>query len=285
MVVSRSLLLFSFCIFLNCFSICSAGADPVQNSDVKVDPSPIPAPSFSPDPTPSPSLTPTPIFTQEVATPTVTIMPTPEPTEPFHIELDFTTISYDNIWQTGGGTTESAHNILTSPEDFSLRVLVDKWLIQGRYFSNQTATNGDTINDQSYSDFAVAYEVGHGLHLGLWGSFERSSLNDVIDQEYSFGPFVRMIFPLSRNTDLEVQGGVGPDIESVTADSVESQISFGANESVYLTVRIAKGIRLLFGGDAWQKAGSLTSGGASSNQLNTDIYRLRIVPIGLRLQF
>jgi hypothetical protein len=249
-------------------------------------------------PEPKPSETPAP------STPAVFTVQVPPPTEPvaepFHVELDFTSISFDNVWERASlnndSVSESAHTLLTSPEDITVRVLPGRWMIQGRYYSNQLNADGSSQENQSFSDLAVAFGITPRFYIGLWGLLNRSSVNlttgSAISQDYVFGFYTRGIIPLSSVVELELQGALGPDIRAITQDINVTGVSFAATESLYFTFRIAKNIRFLLGVEGWQRIGTLTlnqtqlqDGTPVLGTVDDNLYRLRVVPIGLRIQF
>ena len=253
----------------------------------------IPSPKIDPSPNPSvPSAS---------IVPVVAFTPPPESNEPFHIELDFTSISLDNYWENASANNltanENVHTFLTSPEDFSVRVLPGRWMLQGRYYSNLVNADGTSGTEQKFSDFAFAYGVTHNFYVGIWGSFSRSSIapsnsNQQIDQDYAFGPYMRGIIPIASFLDLELQAAVGPDFRALSDEITLTGTSLAATESLYFAFRLSKAVKLLVGAEGWQIVGSLNlndtviNGQTSPAETVTDnIYRLRIVPIGLRLQF
>ena len=249
-------------------------------------------------PAPRPSETPAPpapvVFVEHVPPPAEPVA------EPFHVELDFTSISFDNVWERASlnndSASESAHNLLTSPEDITVRVLPGRWMIQGRYYSNQLNADGSSEQNQSFSDLAVAFGITPRFYLGFWGSLNRSSVSlstgSSISQDYAFGGYTRGIIPLSSVVELELQGALGPDIRAVSQDINVTGVSFAATESLYFTFRVAKNVRFLSGVEGWERIGSLTlnqtqtqDGAPLLGSVDDNLYRLRVVPIGLRVQF
>lgn len=257
----------------------------------KVDASPTPSENSSPNPSPSPA--------EKAVSPIAVAAyePAPQPSEQFHVELDFTSISFDNIWnqitQDGSTVKTSAHSLITSPEDLTLRVLPGHWMIQGRYYSNIQEPDGSIANNQAYSDLALAFGITKHFYLGLWGSFNRSSVNDsngsTIVQDYTFGSYARVIVPLSSQVGLELQAALGPDFRVASSTINYTGVAFAATESLFFTVGLAKQVQLLFGADGWERVGVLnvtdTQGAPQDDGYTDNAFRLRAVPFGLRVQF
>jgi hypothetical protein len=214
-------------------------------------------------------------------------------------ELEFTGMTFDTLWQTltyhtvNGDVNGNAtiREVRTLPEEITARFYASRLHFYFDY-QNQSTT------DQSFSSLAVAYGIAKGLDVGLAADFRyySGSTSDSISatgSDYIFGPFMRVVMPISDRSTLEMSGTLGPSFRRLTINDgnislTGSAANFAAEAKIAFAVYLTKRMSYLISADGWVNVGSMSGtiqDGTlfSTGTLDNNIYRLRLMPIGLRI--
>lgn len=231
--------------------------------------------------------------------------------DPFRLEVDLIAFSYDSTWQkasiqatgSSSSTSLSATNryVRTAPVEFGVAAYFNRWHAYLNYYS--AATNTNDLYDSSFATFAFTYGFTKSFDLGLFLRFDyantsasnSSSSASVTGSSYAFGPFIRIVAPVSDIAAIEISAGAGLDFRSLTigtssASLTGSDTGFLAIARLGTSVSISKHFSYLFWVDGSINLGTLdgtevAGQTTTTGTLQDDIYRLRVVPVGLRLKF
>jgi hypothetical protein len=226
-------------------------------------------------------------------------------------EFDLTGMSYDTIWQkvalqADGTNTQITANttnryVRTAPMEFTLGAYLGRWHTYLNFMDSPV--NSNDINDSGFSTLAIGYGVSKNIDLGLFFNFNynnssqnsSSSSASTTGSSYGFGPHLRVVAPLSDSVVFESTIEAGLSFRNLTVQDSSFSISGGdtsfiATARLGLSVSIIRQVSYLFWVDGFTVIGTLSGTDIVNNQafsgsLQDDIYRLRVVPIGLRLKF
>lgn len=232
---------------------------------------------------------------------------------PFHLQLDLVGVSYDVTWQemslqssdnpnaTPGYLNVTNRYVRTAPEEFNLGISFGNW----RTYLNlmNTGTNSSDVQDSAFSTLAIAYALSDYVDVGVFGDLgynyataqNTSSSASLQGSSYAFGPHIKATVPLTSAVSLETTADAGIDFRNLTYRSSTvtldgSNTGFFGYFQVLLAADVYKHLSYLLWVDTWMSLGTLTGSETDSGQtftgsLNYDIYRLRVVPLGLRIKF
>lgn len=224
-------------------------------------------------------------------------------------ELDLVTFSYDTTWQqvslqpTGGNSSNlNATNryVRTAPLELNFSAYLDRW---HTYFSFLNSNvNANDVDDGSFAYFALTYNVARVLDTGMFFNFAYMSTSGSITSSsisatgsaYGFGPFIRLAAPLSDSVAFELWAGAGINFRSFDIGTVSeslngNDVAFLSYAKLAMSVSLGKYVSYVGWLDGWTDIGTLSgnisvNGGTVTGNLQDNVYRLRVVPLGLRLK-
>lgn len=223
-------------------------------------------------------------------------------------ELDLIPFSYDSTWHKeslqvpnttlSGEANYTNHYLRTVPAELSLSLYMARWHAYFNLLNSRTNTND--VLDQNFASFALAYALSRNFDIGLLFNFNYSSTS-VSDSgsshgnSYAIGPQIRVVTPVSDDVTFEATLAAGLNFRNLTLNTSTTSITgsdtaFSSQARIATAVNLYKGLSYVGWVDGWITVGTLDgniiSGGKTypgTDQLNT--YRLRVVPLGLRVKF
>ncbi len=234
-------------------------------------------------------------------------------TDKLRFELDLIAFSYDSTWRkvnvqiSSAGVTASGdsnttnHYLRTAPMEFALGVYMGQW---HAYFNllNSTVNSGD-VDDQEFASLALAYAPSRYFDIGLVFDFSYASTSTNSSttatssngSSYAIGPQIRFVAPVADDVTIETTLGAGLNFRNLTVNTSSysitgSDTAFSGMARIATSVNLYKALGYVGWVDGWMTLGTLsgnvvTGGKTYPGSLQDNIYRLRVVPLGLRLKF
>jgi hypothetical protein len=230
--------------------------------------------------------------------------------KPIRFELDLVGFTYDSTWQrislqSNDSTTSTSQNVTnryvrTVPLEFNFAAYLDRWHVYLNFLD--ASVNSNDISDDSFTTLSVAYGLSRYLDLGIFLNLQYmnttqngSSTSTTTGSFYGFGPQFHLVAPVSESIAIEASAGAGVSFRNITIGNsttsvIGSDTAFLAQMRLGMSASLCRHVSYLAWVDGWTYLGTLDGTIVVSNvgiqgSIQDDVYRLRVVPVGLRIDF